>query len=308
MSNYSNTGSNQRLMLIDILNSMYNDNLRQIDTITNTLHNLNEYNHQIRNLLVQLLDNSQTNHNSRQNIFSERRQRNNSRRALVNNTPYTIDSVVEYTVPLRSGRNTEMSYTERNNIETLRLENLFNNFMQPVEVYPTPSQIEAATRRVQYCNISRPINTQCPISMDEFIDTDMVTMIRHCGHIFHTEQLTNWFRTNCRCPVCRYDIRDYISNASTDFFNNNSQNNTTTNTRSETNDSSNNNTERTYINRIDSIGSTSTSNSYNDLLNDTYFNNIAGVTDASGNLLDNVIGSTSLALLLLNAINRNRTH
>jgi hypothetical protein len=303
MSNYSNTVSNERLMLIDILNSMYNDNLRQIDTITNTLQNLNEYNHQIRNLLVQLLDNSQTN-NSRQNRFAERRYRTNSssRRSLANNTPYTIDSVVEYTVPLRSGRNTGISYTGRNNIETLRLENLFNNFMQPVEVYPTQSQIEAATRHVQYCNISRPINTQCPISMDDFIDTDMVTIIRHCGHIFHTEPLTNWFRTSCRCPVCRYDIRDYTSNASTDFFNN-SENNTTTNTpssiRSDTNESSNNNTERTYLNRIDSIGSTSSNNSYND---------ITSFTDASGNLLDNMLGTTSLALLLLNAINRNRNH
>jgi hypothetical protein len=37
----------------------------------------------------------------------------------------------------------------------------------------------------------------------------MVTVIRHCGHIFNTEQLNTWFRSHCACPVCRYDIRNF---------------------------------------------------------------------------------------------------
>ena len=42
----------------------------------------------------------------------------------------------------------------------------------------------------------------------------MVTVIRFCGHIFSTGSLNTWFTTNCRCPVCRYDIRNYNSNNS----------------------------------------------------------------------------------------------
>ena len=33
--------------------------------------------------------------------------------------------------------------------------------------------------------------------------------IRHCGHTFQEHAIMNWFQSNTRCPVCRYDIRDY---------------------------------------------------------------------------------------------------
>ena len=66
MSNNSNTFriSNEQLLLINILNTMYNDNLRQINNITDTLNNLNNTNNQIRNLLVQLLNSPQNNANN----------------------------------------------------------------------------------------------------------------------------------------------------------------------------------------------------------------------------------------------------
>ena len=71
-----------------------------------------------------------------------------------------------------------------------------------------PSQY-TATRVAMYGDITRPQNTTCPISLDSFEDSQLVTVIRHCGHIFNTEQIGAWFRANCRCPVCRYDIRNY---------------------------------------------------------------------------------------------------
>ena len=47
----------------------------------------------------------------------------------------------------------------------------------------------------------------------------MVSVIRQCNHIFKTEELNTWFRSNCRCPVCRYDIRNYNTNtATTSYF------------------------------------------------------------------------------------------
>jgi hypothetical protein len=89
-------------------------------------------------------------------------------------------------------------------------------FFEPVEVFPTQSQIETATRNVQYCDIVNPINRSCPISLETFNDNDMVSVIRFCGHIFKSEELRVWFRTNCKCPVCRYDIRNYNSNTQTE--------------------------------------------------------------------------------------------
>jgi hypothetical protein len=49
--------------------------------------------------------------------------------------------------------------------------------------------------------------------LEPFNDNDIVSVIRFCSHIFKREELTTWFRTNCRCPVCRYDIRSYNSNS-----------------------------------------------------------------------------------------------
>lgn len=329
MSNNSNTFriSNEHLLLINILNTMYNDNLRQINNITDTLNNLNNTNNQIRNLLIQLLNSPQiNNNNSRRNGFSERRYRENTdrnvndrninpNRVYLNNIPYIIDSITEYTIPRNqlfpSVRNT--TNTMETNTRNLFNE-IFSNFMEPVEVYPTQSQIESATRNVRYCDISRPINAQCPIAMDDFNDSDMVTVIRPCGHIFQTEHLMNWFRTNCRCPVCRYDIRNYNSNASTEFFNTPSQNNTNSNRsssqpESSTVDSSNNNLERNYINRMDSInsvGSNTSNNLYNDIFNESILNDLSGFTDLSGNTTDSMFGGAAIAIALLNAMNRRR--
>jgi hypothetical protein len=331
MSNNSNTFriSNEQLLLINILNTMYNNNLIQINNITDTMNNLNNTNNQIRNLLVQLLNTPQNHvNNSRRNGFSERRYRENNNRnandrnvndrnanpnrVYLNNRPYIIDSITEYTIP-----NIEMTPSFRNSgMGSREAFELINRFMEPVEVYPTQSQIEAATRRVRYCDIARPINTQCPIAMDDFNDSDMVTVIRPCGHIFQTEHLMNWFRTNCRCPVCRYDIRDYNSNASTEFFNSSIQNNTTSSRTNNTFqsehtsiDSSNNNVERSSINRIDSInsvGSNASNNLYNDIFSDSMFNNLNGFTDLSGNSTDSMLGGAALAMALLNAMNRTR--
>jgi hypothetical protein len=305
---------------------MYNDNLRQINNITDTLNNLYDTNNQIRNLLIQLLgSNHHSSGNQRRNGFNDRRNRENnsdrdrnSNRVYLNNRPYIIDSVTEYTIPRQFLRNyANQNHNNNNNNNNLdAFTQLFQNFLQPVEIYPTQSQIETATRRVRYCDISRPINTQCPISMDEFNDNDMVTVIRHCGHTFHTEHLMNWFRSNCRCPVCRYDIRDYNSNAYTEFFNNSSQANQSTSsstqaTNTQTSptlfDSSNNNIERNYITRMDSI--TSNGSNPNFTLFDNFFNdsnNLNITTDASGNRIDNILGGTAALMYLLNNIN-NRT-
>jgi hypothetical protein len=86
--------------------------------------------------------------------------------------------------------------------------------LEPIEIFPTLSQIESATRVVRFGDIIRPLNTACPITLENFNENDQVLVIRHCEHVFSNTGLISWFRTNCRCPVCRYDIRSHISDLS----------------------------------------------------------------------------------------------
>jgi hypothetical protein len=276
--------SNEQLLLVNILNTMYNDNLRHINSINETLNNLVDTNNQIRNSLTQILNSNQNTYSNNLRRNNNRRWEANSERILINNTPYIIDSINEYVIPR----------SRRNNASTELFTQVLNNFLQPVEIYPTQSQIETATRRVRYCDISRPINTSCPISMEDFNDNDMVMVIRHCGHTFHTEQLMNWFRSNCRCPVCRYDIRTYNTGSPSEFYNTNSSSNSSIVT-----DSSNNNVER-------SIHRNRTTNQIEDIIPNSLENllNITGLLDTSGNYTDS--STDAIATFLVNALNRSR--
>jgi len=89
---------------------------------------------------------------------------------------------------------------------------LFNNF-RDVVVYPSQEQITNATRNIEFLDGSSNMNTSCPITLDEFQNGDVVRQIIPCGHMFQESALRNWFTRNVRCPVCRYDIRDYMSSA-----------------------------------------------------------------------------------------------
>ena len=224
MSNYS-VLSTDELVLINILNTMYNDNYRQIEQ-------LQESNTRIMGSIINILSSVLNNRarqrqgtNTNSNTSSTRREnntttqnpsvnQNNTRRinntsnALMNflnngvlsNTPYMVNNVeyIHSNPSSRNGTNTSSSITE-----------LLQSFLEPIEVFPTQSQIEIATRIARFSDIVNPINNNCPISMERFIDSDSVCVIRECGHIFSTQELQLWFRSNCRCPVCRYDIRNY---------------------------------------------------------------------------------------------------
>ena len=78
-----------------------------------------------------------------------------------------------------------------------------------VVVRPTQQQISRATREVPFSEIDDPQNSRCPISQQDFSQNDTVTQIRHCGHIFYSDEINTWWERNVRCPVCRHDIREY---------------------------------------------------------------------------------------------------
>jgi hypothetical protein len=183
--------NNDYLFLISILNTMYNDNLRQINNLTNS-------NTEIRNHIVSLL-NPQNNRRTNSNRWRNYNHRNNLHtQPSQNTTPIILDFILP---PSTSTTST----TASNN----PLSRIIQRFFEPIEVYPTPSQIEAATRMVRYSDIVSPKNIACPISLENFNDSETVSVIRFCGHIFNREQLNTWFQSRCICPICRYDIRNY---------------------------------------------------------------------------------------------------
>ena len=319
--------SSEHLLLVEMLKRMYNDNINQLNSMTNSINNIRNTNSQIRNLLVEILYNPNTNanlnfgrtnrssyrHNSRLNSrFNSRLNSGvNSRldnrsltnagnlgRVILDNVPYVIDSIQQYRIPFtQSNVNNSTSNTTEQERNT-NFSRIAQNFFQPIEVYPTQSQIESATRNVRYCDIINPINRSCPISLQTFTDNDMVSVIRFCGHIFNTEQLSLWFRSNCRCPLCRYDIRNYNSNTSTFFNQTNSISEEEQTSRQENIDASNNYTEQNRSSlhneernmnastNANANASTNTNVRYNNLTNyldlfldDTLMNDISNATN-----------------------------
>jgi hypothetical protein len=253
---------------------------------------LNTNNHPRRNNNNIYRTNNNTNNN--RNTFRDNNTSNGSLgRVYLNNIPYIVDNIEHLRIPIN------------NNLRNINLNNnndfsrVLQSFFDPVEVYPTQSQIETATRRVRYCDIISPKNTSCPILLTSFNDSDMVTVIRHCGHIFNTNELNTWFRNHCNCPVCRYDIREDNSNASSAFS---SENNNTSNNTSSQPSSQNNNSQNTSSNsNIERNSSTTFVTSIFDALVNEYGSdiiNILNYTDASGN--DNSSGQSRLLRQLNN--------
>lgn len=104
-----------------------------------------------------------------------------------------------------TSRNRNMNTNFSNDIS-----NILSSFLNStVTVRPSALQIETASRLVRYGDIDRPISDTCPISMEHFSIDDQVRQIRHCGHIFMPAEFDEWFQGNTRCPVCRYDIRNW---------------------------------------------------------------------------------------------------
>ena len=75
------------------------------------------------------------------------------------------------------------------------------SFLDPVPIYPSTEQIARAVEtRIPVAN------TICTICQEP---VTTATRIRHCGHCFHGNCIAPWFLMSSRCPVCRYDIREF---------------------------------------------------------------------------------------------------
>ena len=152
--------------------------------------------------------NDRRNSNANNNVNIGENDNNNRPNLFRNRNRSRINRFVSQPI---SNNNNNINNNLRNSIN--RLFNLVNplndSFFDPVNIVPTQEQIQQSTRNLIYPNILNPINTSCPISLENFNDSSEVTMIIPCRHIFNKESLMEWFNSHTNCPVCRFDIRNY---------------------------------------------------------------------------------------------------
>jgi hypothetical protein len=164
--------------------------------------------------------NNTHNHNNSARTANEQRRRRNHMETT--NDRYTYYGSIPYLVPVDNVPMTGLDGriprgvlrpTGDNSYDSTFFANFLRTFYDRIQVAPTRQQIEAATRIVSFSEIENPLNNSCPVTLDRFENTSSVTQIIPCGHIFSPSGIDNWLQSNVRCPVCRYDIRDYNVNS-----------------------------------------------------------------------------------------------
>ena len=86
------------------------------------------------------------------------------------------------------------------------------SFMNPIPVRPTQEQIDRGTRL--FMTDASSTRDSCVICFDAITDGQAQRQVRTCGHSFHRECIDRHFQTSPRCPLCRHDVRDYVSSVS----------------------------------------------------------------------------------------------
>ena len=158
--------------------------------------NLHEYNQNMRNYLALLMTYHVSNQYTTQPAAS-----NLPRRPIRQSNRNNLNSLLN-------------NYLNRNNRQhhyeavTNQIYNLDSVLFEPVVVRPNNEHINNAIEHIQFTD--RLSQNTCPITLETFQEGEQICRIIHCGHIFKEIALNQWFQRNVRCPVCRYDIRDYV--------------------------------------------------------------------------------------------------
>ena len=76
----------------------------------------------------------------------------------------------------------------------------------------TTEQLATATVFLKYNNITNKLHTHCPITTEAFNDDSDVILVKQCGHYFAQDPMLHWCKNHKTCPICRYDMGEYIEN------------------------------------------------------------------------------------------------
>jgi len=213
MSNTNFSLSPDQRRLVNMYVTQYNQINSQINHLYEMLDNIRDNIGQITNIHLNrsspLRENHRTPVGRNSNSFLSRYIDN-----LINEERQNNHVFYDYNSPINPSVYTSPQVrprTSRNRQNTdIDISNFLSNFLNTsVIIRPTNEQIQNASRIIRFGDISNPLSETCPISLERFNNEDMVRQILHCGHIFCQNQFQEWFNNNVRCPVCRYDIRNY---------------------------------------------------------------------------------------------------
>ena len=249
MSDTRYLGNDDRLLLDHYIN-MYNETNRNIDLL------YREQEH-TRELITALVENAQERwymeRFSTINMLNERFNPGRNRGGLSNANTHTNRN----STTTRTRRPFIQPIIEIENILPRELRRYLGEFNVPMNAWPrnfednvpvvaSTRQIRDATRNAVYSQINNPLNTSCPFTLEPFDANTEVTELVGCHHVFSRDGLTNWLRTNVRCPVCRRDIRTPLTeepnqNVEEDDDDNNDNENENDNDIDNANDNNNEN-------------------------------------------------------------------
>lgn len=227
INSYLNNIVNNNRQINSMLEIMKN-NEQILASLINEEFNLNEtenFNHLGTNLNNNQPNNNQSNNNPNINLnTSPNTPPNNdinnlysmlnlTRENIFNTNLDQLFSNFSNNLNIPNNLNENNIYTRHFIIRNPSAYSFFNNddsdFLTPIVIRPTQEQINNATEECIFGSIEEPPNSSCPISLVPFQNNDLVYKIKQCGHIFFKNQLENWLLENTKCPLCRYDIRDY---------------------------------------------------------------------------------------------------
>jgi len=202
---------------MDSLHELQNEirvNINQIVGLStiNQSRNTRQNSNFTRNSFRQSNHNHSQNHSNINSTRNEQEQRRRRSHLDSTNDRYSFHGSIPYSVPFYSNNgwsDYSRAFPRENQRDSTFLTNFLRTFYESIQVAPTRQEIDNATRIVNFAEIENPINNSCPVTLDRFENTSNVTQIIPCGHIFSSIGIDNWLQSNVRCPVCRYDIRNY---------------------------------------------------------------------------------------------------
>lgn len=213
-----NISSHERHRLINMYVNQYNQTNIHIERLYDTLDDIRN---NINTLIGQSLRDN-TNNNMNNNNMNQRNNRfnrssrfpsNNNRNSNNSNNSSRPYIYYDYDHPINPSTYIDPLMETNNNTQDIT--NFLTTFLNSnVPIRATEEQINVSSRIVRYSDITNPNSTCCAITLEPFMASDDVRQIHFCGHMFFPQEFTQWFQHNVRCPVCRYDIRNYVPSQS----------------------------------------------------------------------------------------------
>ena len=183
---------------------LHEQNITDVHTLQlNTLNNfINQYFSQINTFQENARDMMQmvrTTIHQQNVVYSHILRRNNIRQNV-------------QTPPRTNARNTSRTWNVPQYDFTYEIPQIYIPRRTPQTNRLTQEQINNSIQTIEYEEDMG--EDRCPITLENFIVGENICRIRHCGHIFKSTGLMQWFQRNVRCPVCRYDVRTYQQSVS----------------------------------------------------------------------------------------------